>query len=114
MVHVTVSGTGSQIQYTQNTHISNGVNTKLFSAGYLTAKASPNPVKNILNLYSTGFEQNKQLTISVVSISGVTIKTIQKTSGQIIQMDVSLLRPGVYLLKVISGDKIANTQFVKL
>ncbi len=77
-------------------------------------KAGPNPVKNILNLYTTGFEQNKQLIISIVSLSGVVIKTIHKTSGQIMQMDVSSLKPGVYFLKVVSEHKTLYNQFVKL
>ncbi len=77
-------------------------------------KADPDPAKNILNIYTTGFEQNKKLTISVVSVSGVVVKTIQKTSNQIMQMDVSSLSPGVYFLKILSGDKILYTQFVKL
>ncbi len=92
----------------------NGSNAKLFSTGSLSLKAAPNPVKNILNLYTTGFEQKKQLTISVVSLSGAVIKTIQKTSNQTMQINVSSLTSGVYFLKVVSESKTLYTRFLKL
>ncbi len=114
VVHVSVRGKGFPFVSTEKSNTNNGRNAKLFSTGSLSVKATPNPVKNMLNVYTTGFEQNKQLTISVVSRSGAVIKTIEKTSGQTMQMDVSSLKPGVYFLKVVSEDKTLYTQFVKL
>ncbi len=114
IVNVTVAAPNNLSVNSGKTNISNGSNAKLFSTGSLSLKADPNPVKNILNIYITGFERNKKLTISVVSVSGVVLNTIQKTSNQIVQMDVSSLKQGIYFLKVLSGDKILYTQFVKL
>ena len=94
----------SQSYVNNKTDISNAVSVKLI----------PNPAKNILNIHTTGFEQDKKLMISVVSVLGVVVKTIYTTPDQIMQMDVSSLRPGVYFLKVLSGDKVLYTQFVKL
>ncbi len=113
VVHVSVRGKGFPFVTTQKSSTNNEKSAKLFSEGSLSLKVGPNPVKNILNLYTTGLE-NKRLTISVVTVSGIVIKTIQKTSGQTMQMDVSSLKSGVYFLKVLSGDKVLYTQFVKL
>lgn len=78
-------------------------------------KVSPNPVSTTLNIAIKGLEQNKELTISVVSVSGNTVKTIRSnTSGQVVQMDVSSLNNGVYIIKVVCGNKVLSQQFVKL
>ena len=79
----------------------------------VSLKLSPNPVRNTLQIFTKG-SQNKSSTISVISVSGVVLKTIQPTSNQRMQMDVSSLRPGVYFLKVLCGDKVLYKQFVKL
>ncbi len=107
VVHVSVRGKGFPFVTTEKS-------AKLFSTASLSLKAVPNPVKNILNLYTTGFDHNKKLTISVVSVSGVVMNSVHKTASQTMQMDVSLLKPGKYFLKVVSGDKTLYTQFVKL
>jgi len=89
-------------------------NARLLSAGSISLRAGPDPAQNILNIYTSGFQQNKKLAISVVSVSGVTIKTIYAKANQTTQMNVSALAPGVYLLKAFSGDQILYSQFVKL
>ncbi|MEJ7683887.1 MAG: T9SS type A sorting domain-containing protein [Segetibacter sp.] len=81
----------------------------------VSMQLSPNPVSNILNISTTGFQQNKPLTISVLSISGVLNKTIHSsTSNHVVQVDVSSLQKGVYIVRIISGDKMMNKQFIKL
>ncbi len=87
---------------------------KLNFSNDVSLKLSPNPARNTLQIYTNGLQQNKRSTITVVSASGVVIKTINTTSNKIMQIDVSVLKPGVYFLKVLSGDKVSYTQFVKL
>jgi hypothetical protein len=78
-------------------------------------KAAPNPVKNILNIYTSGFDQNKRSTVSVVSVSGALIKSLQSNNlNKKITLDVSTLSAGVYFIKVINGDKVIYTKFIKL
>jgi predicted phage tail protein len=76
---------------------------------------TPNPAMNVLNINARGLHQNKALTISVVSASGVLMKTMQSnTSTKTIQMDVSSFAKGIYTIKLISGNKVLYKQFVKL
>lgn len=44
-------------------------------------KIAPNPALNIVNIYTKGLHQNKQTTISIISVSGMIMKTIQKSSS---------------------------------
>jgi hypothetical protein len=75
----------------------------------------PNPANNILNIYPTGLQKNKQLIVSVISASGATVKTIQTNSStQTLQFDISSLASGVYSIKLVSGNKILYKKFVKL
>ncbi len=62
----------------------------------------PNPASSTLNIYTKGLQQNKQTTLSVISASGVIMKTMQANSStQTIQINVSALVSCVYTLKVI-------------
>ena len=76
---------------------------------------SPNPARNILQLYIIGLQMFKPSTILVISSSGVILKTIKSnTTPKIVQLNLSSLVSGVFTIKVISGDKIMYKQFVKL
>jgi uncharacterized delta-60 repeat protein len=75
----------------------------------------PNPTTNMVNVYTTGLAHDKQATISVISLSGIVMKTMQtNSSAKTVQLDVSSLAKGVYTIKMISGDKVMYKQFVKL
>jgi len=87
----------------------NGINN------VLRLKLAPNPVNNILNIYTTGLQKNKTAILSVISSTGVVMQTKQlSNSTQNIQLNVSSLVCGVYILKVVIGDQILYTRFVKL
>ncbi|WP_018611551.1 SBBP repeat-containing protein [Segetibacter koreensis] len=78
-------------------------------------RLTPNPTKNSLNIYTSGLEQNKPLTISVISATGVVMKTIHaKFLNQMVQLNVSALERGVYIVKAASGKQVVYKQFVKL
>jgi len=81
----------------------------------LSMQLTPNPAGNIVNIYTTGLQREKHITISIISVSGIVLKTIQTGNlTQILPLDVSSLVKGVYTIKVISGDKMMYKQFVKL
>jgi hypothetical protein len=76
---------------------------------------SPNPTGNILNISAKGIQDSKKMTISIVSASGVVLKTIQSNGlSRLVQLDVSSLVAGIYSVKVTCGDKVIYRQFVKI
>ncbi|WP_018615899.1 Ig-like domain-containing protein [Segetibacter koreensis] len=75
----------------------------------------PNPARNTLQVSTNGMRVNKPSMILVISATGVVMKTIHtKLSNQIVQLDVSTLARGVYIVKVASGKQVVYKQFVKL
>lgn len=87
--------------------------TDMYGAADL--KVWPNPAVKTLIIYPQGLPQNKQSGISIVSASGVVMKTIQSnSSNRSVQVDVSSLASGLYTIKVTCGDKVMNKQFIKL
>lgn len=98
------------------------VSSKSFSADKKTAvygaeglKVWPNPTVKTLIIYPQGLPQNVQSGISIISASGVVMKTIQSnSSNRSVQVDVSSLASGIYTIKVTCGDKVINKQFIKL
>ena len=110
MKHVTVKA--------PNAIVSNrafSINNQTDANNPVSLKLSPNPTSNILYVYANGLLQNKRSTISVISVSGVIMKTINSNiSRQPVQLGVSSLASGVYTIKVVSGDKVMFKQFIKL
>jgi hypothetical protein len=75
----------------------------------------PNPVKDFLTVSLKGPQLNKMKTISILTISGATIKTIHPvTQNKTIQLNVSSMVPGTYILKIINDHKVNYKKFVKL
>lgn len=103
---------------TSNIIVSNRLypeNEKIAVNGALSIKLSPNPATNFVNIYTKGLYQSQPITLSVISVSGIVIKTMQINSSlQTVQLDVSSLTSGVYMIKMIGGDKVLYKQFVKL
>ena len=91
------------------------VNSKTDVNGALSMRLNPVPARSTLQIYTKGLQLNKPSTISIISASGVLMKTIQLNNlNKVVQLDVSTLVSGVYTIKVMSGDKVMNRQFVKL
>jgi uncharacterized repeat protein (TIGR03803 family) len=90
-------------------------NSKTDVNGALSMVLSPNPARSTLEIYTKGLQLSKPSTISVMSSTGVLVKTIQSSApNKVVQLDVSSLASGVYTIKVINGGKVAYKQFVKL
>ncbi|WP_018617308.1 Ig-like domain-containing protein [Segetibacter koreensis] len=81
--------------------------------GMKTLRLQPNPARDILIISLTGM-RNKKSTISIISNSGAVIKTMQTSTNNVIQIDISSLAEGVYFIKVQNGDMNLYQQFVKL
>jgi uncharacterized delta-60 repeat protein len=80
----------------------------------VSLRLAPNPAARYLNVQTSGLQKDKAATISIISASGVVMKTMQINSLSQTQLDVSSLASGVYTIKVISGEKVVYKQFVKL
>ncbi|MES2429732.1 MAG: zinc-dependent metalloprotease family protein [Bacteroidota bacterium] len=71
----------------------------------------PNPAKNIVNINLTGFEGVSQ--IRLFDINGREVMT-KRTALINSQLDITTLPKGVYLVKVLNGNKIvSNTKIIK-
>ena len=79
----------------------------------LSLRLSPNPASNIVNIYTFGLQQSKPATVSIISVSGIVLKTM-RINNSATQLDISSLVSGVYTIKIVSGEKVMYKQFVKL
>ena len=73
----------------------------------------PNPANSIVNIYTRGLQKNLPATISIISAAGIVLKTLY-ISNAATQLDVSTLKDGVYIIKILSEGKVMYKQFVKL
>ncbi len=80
----------------------------------ISLKVGPNPTSNILFVSADGFENNKQLRISVLSMSGTQLKTlVANTDNQSTQINVSSLTAGIYIVKAAVDGTVIYKQFEK-
>jgi hypothetical protein len=71
----------------------------------------PNPANNVLNLsVKNGLAVNE---IAMIDINGRTVKTISNTLNSEIEINVSDLTSGVYMLNVKTDEGVATSKFVK-
>lgn len=85
-----------------------GVNESLFASNF---SIFPNPANSVLNvMVKNGLSVNQ---ISMVDINGRTVKTINNTFDSQLEINVSDLAAGVYMLKVNTAQGVATSKFVK-
>jgi hypothetical protein len=71
----------------------------------------PNPTSNFINL---SFENNlESATIKVISILGQTLLQKQNLSGNNLNIDVSILSKGMYIIEIKDGFSVMNAKFIK-
>lgn len=93
----------------------NGKGSELAGVNVASVKLAPNPARSTLNVYTTGLEQKQKIFLSVMSASGVILKTMEASGySRTINLDVSSLGSGMYMVKIASGNKVMYRQFVKL
>ncbi len=74
----------------------------------------PNPTSDVLSVFTKGLQQNKEVKISIYTMSGILIKTLtSNTANQVTQVNVSSFRAGQYSIRVASGDAVYNMKFQK-
>ncbi len=71
----------------------------------------PNPVSNQINMLLENNIENASL--KIISILGQIVLEKQNISGNNINIDVSKLAKGVYVVRVSDGISISNTKFIK-
>jgi hypothetical protein len=71
----------------------------------------PNPASNQINM---SFDKNlEKANLKIVSILGQTVLEKENVSGNNLNIDVSNLAKGVYVIQVLNGTSITNTKFIK-
>ncbi len=73
---------------------------------------TPNPVKSIAVLDLSGFSSPGLKAITILSASGNVVRSWQ-TSETVVEMDLSALTPGLWLLQVVSADRFETIKFIK-
>jgi hypothetical protein len=90
-------------------------NRKVGTEETIGLEVNPNPVSNILNVSLKGLPFNKPVSLSIISTAGVVMRTVPvNNSAKVVQMDVSSLASGGYILKLLSGEKMFYKRFIKL
>jgi len=101
---------------------SESINMKILATYISTMKTSstwkvyPNPVKDVLNIVYSG-DELKEMKIEILDVSGksLSVQTLRQVeAGQTIGLNVSSLRNGVYLCRMLSGNQLLSVQkFIK-
>jgi hypothetical protein len=88
--------------------------TPVNSSQTIRMTVGPNPTSSLLSIFTNGLQKDKDLKISVLSVTGRVFKTIQaNTSNQVVQVNVSSLNAGIYLIQAVCGDTVIYKQFIK-
>ena len=74
-------------------------------------KVYPNPASDVLNISVPGLNGN-QNSIRVVDMKG-TVMMEEKITRSLQQINISRLPKGVYMLKLVNGDKTTTSKFIK-
>ncbi len=73
---------------------------------------TPNPVADMLRVEGLDMITSAQIIVS--NVSGVTtLQEIRQISNGTLEMNISNLSPGIYMLTIVEGDKEINLKFVK-
>ncbi|MEO7962182.1 MAG: Ig-like domain-containing protein, partial [Ginsengibacter sp.] len=81
--------------------------------GLFSFKLSPNPVANMLTVSIEGL-QDKTGQLTLLNFSGAVLKHYNTGSDKRVQIDVSSLAKGMYILKYTSGEKVTYKRFIKM
>lgn len=98
----------------------NGKNSysKVISISYsknLTLKVSPNPASDNLYIYVNAPGSGQKAILSIHSASGTIIKIIPVIlSNQVIAVDISSLKSGIYVINLVAEGNVLNKEFIKL
>ncbi|OJJ14972.1 hypothetical protein BKI52_41195 [marine bacterium AO1-C] len=88
--------------------------TQTFSLGQ-KPRVYPNPLQDDVNIVYPALRSNQKMQIEVQSLQGKVLKTFTIAPTQVapIKLNMQDLSKGVYLLKIIQGDKISIHKLIK-
>ncbi|NOX86696.1 MAG: T9SS type A sorting domain-containing protein, partial [Chlorobi bacterium] len=70
----------------------------------------PNPAHNLLNIKS----KNSILDLTIINLNGQVLINVQSSGSTLFQQDITLLKPGIYFVKIRTEKGITVRKFVKL
>lgn len=110
-----LKGTGQTMGSENNTEKKSESINNIFSEKQPSLQAGPIPALNTLNVYTEGFEENKEMFITVVSMNGQMVKQVKANSNsKSFPLNINGLHAGTYLLRIDCGATKLNRQFVKM
>jgi len=71
----------------------------------------PVPANDVVNIALPDAFINTASTISILSIDGKMIETIRSAASNLIQVNVSKLKPGVYVIRIATNGHTINKTF---
>lgn len=81
----------------------------------VSLKLSPNPAGNTIFVSAKGLSQNKDCQITILSMTGAIVKTVNyNLPGKVMELNISSLNSGIYILRASSGSSKKSISFVKL
>lgn len=87
---------------------------KMVFADKISMQISPNPVSSQLRLLVNAPAGNAAEAITIHSIAGVAIKTIPFSAvNGVVNVDVSPLAPGIYIIRLLSEGEAIQMKFIK-
>ncbi len=89
--------------------LSNGQSNKVNAKNIVNFSAFPNPVKQGALTIKTFTTEEKEVTI--YNVLGKKVFS-QKFSGYTKQLDLTQIHSGIYIMKVLEGDKVATKKLV--
>ncbi|MCA0133055.1 PQQ-dependent sugar dehydrogenase [Winogradskyella alexanderae] len=81
--------------------VDNLLSTEEFELDQL--KIYPNPTSELLNINFSGLAQNELITISLIDIQGKKVKTVIQENASILQLNITDILEGIYILELRSN-----------
>ncbi|MBA2563178.1 MAG: T9SS type A sorting domain-containing protein [Chitinophagaceae bacterium] len=94
---------------------SGGTLNKADISGLANFKLFPNPAINKIQIYFDGLQNNQKVNLSIVDLSGRRLKSfLIRVSGEKIEVDVSSLSTGMYIMSLTGENFMINKNFSKI
>ncbi|WP_194774680.1 Ig-like domain-containing protein [Pararhodonellum marinum] len=80
----------------------------------IVIKIGPNPAENELKVFIEGLPEDQEMEVYVISLQGnIEISFDANTTDTVLPIDIRRLKPGAYVLRLVSGDFNFSTKFIK-
>ena len=82
-------------------------------SGNITFNVFPNPTKGKFTMRLSGIPSEQNAEVEVYSLEGILILKKQIISGNDQEISIEHLRPGIYIIRIVSGNFVENRKLVK-